>query len=58
MGTQFKDLNLSNAYLFGAALQDEETCRLVLQTVIGKEIPKVRVHTEHTLFFNKIYLYI
>ena len=34
----FKDLNLSNAFLFAVAMQDEETCRIVLETVLDKEI--------------------
>ncbi|MEE1247917.1 MAG: hypothetical protein UHU19_01585 [Lachnospiraceae bacterium] len=40
----FKDLNLSNAFLFAVAMQDEETCRIVLETVLDKEIGKVRVN--------------
>ncbi len=52
MGKEFRELDLSNAYLFAATMQDEEICRLVLQTVIGKEIKKVRVHTEHTIFYS------
>lgn len=52
MGKNFQELDLSNAYLFAATLQDEEACRLVLQTIIGKEIKKVKVHAEHTVFLN------
>lgn len=52
MGKKFQDLDLSNAYLFAAAMQDEETCRLVLQTIIEKEIKKVKVHAEHTMFYS------
>lgn len=52
MGKKFQDLDLSNAYLFAAAMQDKEICRLVLQTIIGTEVKSVRVHAEHTIFYN------
>lgn len=52
MGKKFQDLDLNNAYLFAAAIQDEETCRLILQTILGKEIKSVKVHAEHTLFYS------
>ncbi|MBO5302499.1 MAG: Rpn family recombination-promoting nuclease/putative transposase [Lachnospiraceae bacterium] len=55
MGKKFQDLDLSNAYLFAAAMQDEEACRLVLKTIIGKEIPKIKVHAEHTIFYSSNY---
>lgn len=34
----FQKLNLSNAFLFAAALENSETCRLILSTIFGKEI--------------------
>lgn len=49
---KFKDLNLSNAFLFAAALNDEEICALVLQLILGKEFKKVTVKTEHSILFN------
>ena len=48
----FKDLNLSNAFLFAVAMQDEETCRIVLETVLDKEIGKVKVNVEHTILYS------
>ena len=34
---KFKELNLSNAFLFAAALADEETCGIVLELILGKK---------------------
>ena len=47
MGESFQKLNLTNAYLFAAALQDEEICRNLLEIVLNKEIPRVKAHAEH-----------
>ena len=52
MGKKFKDLDLSNAFLFAAALEDPQTCRLVLEIILGRKVPKVKVHTEHTILYN------
>lgn len=52
MGKSFQDLDLSNAFLFAAALEDEQTCRLVLEIILGKKIPKVKVHSEHTILYS------
>lgn len=48
----YEDLNLNNAFLFGAALQDPETCQIVLEIILGHSIPKVTVSVEHTLMFS------
>lgn len=48
----FKELDLSNAFLFAAALQDEETCQLVLETILGIPIGKVKVKAEHSILFS------
>lgn len=32
---KFQELNLSNAYLFAAAIQDEETCKITLGLLLG-----------------------
>lgn len=50
--TKFQDLNLSNAYLFAAALEDPEVCRMALQLLLGQEVSSVSVHTEHSLLYN------
>ena len=52
MGESFQKLNLTNAYLFAAALQDEEICRNLPEIVLNKEIPRVKAHAEHTLFLD------
>lgn len=50
--SKFKDLNLSNAFLFAATMSDEEICRKVLELILGIEIAQVHVHTENTLVFH------
>ena len=52
MGECFQTLNLTNAYLFAAALQDEEICRNVLEIALKRKITAVRSHAEHTLFLD------
>ena len=52
---KFKDLNLKDAFLFGAALSDEETCRMILELVLGRNISHVKVHTEHTFLYSSDY---
>ena len=49
---QFKDLDLSNAFLFAAALEDEETCRLVLECILGESVGKVKVKAERSVLFS------
>lgn len=49
---KFQDLNLSNAYLFAATIQDEETCRITLSLLLGIQVKKVEVHAEHSLLYN------
>ena len=52
MKTPFKDLNLSSSFLFAAALSDPETCRIVLEIILGRKISKVNVKTEHTIMLS------
>jgi predicted transposase/invertase (TIGR01784 family) len=49
---KFENLNLSNAFLFGAALSDRETCRMILEMILGRPVPAVQVHSEHSLFYS------
>lgn len=49
---KFRDLDLKDAFLFAAAMQDPEICRMVLEIILGKTIPEVKVHTEHSLLFS------
>lgn len=53
--TKFQDLNLSNSFLFAATAQDPEACRVILQSVLEKEIPQVNVHTEHEVLLSSEY---
>ena len=52
MTKRFQDLNLKDAFLFAAALDDEETCRLVLEMIFGRKIGKVQVNVEHTILYT------
>lgn len=44
---EFKELDLSNTFLFSAAMEDPETCRLVLEMMLGFAIAPIQVHAEH-----------
>lgn len=48
----FKDLDMSNAFLFAAALEDPETCQMVLEVILEEHIGTVRVRTERTILYN------
>lgn len=52
MGKSFQELDLSNAFLFAAALEDPETCRLVLEIILGVKLPAVKVHAEHSVLVS------
>lgn len=52
---KFQDLNLSNAYLFAATLEDAETCRITLEILLGIKVDSVTVHAEHTVLFSRDY---
>jgi len=43
---------LNNAFLFAAALEDEETCRMILEVILGRTLPSVKVHVEHSILYN------
>ncbi len=49
---KFEELNLKDAFLFSAALQDPETCRLVLELILDEPVEKVNVRTEHALLYS------
>ena len=49
---KLKDLNLKDAFLFAATLEEEDTCKKILQTVCGEQIEKVCVHAEHTVLYS------
>lgn len=52
MGKTFQELDLKDAFLFGAALQDAETCRMILEIILGEPIGIISVHAENTLLFS------
>ena len=54
----FQELNLSNNFLFSAALEDKETCKLVLECILDCNITDLVVHTEHNILFNTDFKYI
>lgn len=52
---RFQDLNLADAYLFAAALEDAETCRIALEILLSRDVKHVTVHAEHSVLFSKDY---
>ncbi|MEG7531602.1 MAG: Rpn family recombination-promoting nuclease/putative transposase [Hungatella sp.] len=52
LSKEFKDLDLSNGFLFAAALDDPETCQLVLEIILGFPVGKVQVRAEHSILYN------
>lgn len=48
----FKDLDLSNAFLFATALEDEETCKLVLECILGTTVGRIKVRAERSILFS------
>ena len=44
----FQELNLSNQFLFPAALEDPITCRLVLECIVEEQIGELAVRVEYT----------
>lgn len=49
---KFEQLNLKDAFLFSAALEDPETCRLILELFLGYPIAKITVHAEHSILLS------
>ena len=50
--TNFQELNLSNGFLFPAALEDPITCRLVLECMLEEPIGQLSVKVEYTKLYN------
>ena len=48
----FIELQFSDAFMFAAAMEDEEICRGVLERILGIPIRKVRVRAEASLLVN------
>ncbi len=52
---RFSELNLSNAFLFATAMSDVETCRIVLEIILGEAVETVSVNTEKLLLYSSEY---
>lgn len=50
--TNFKDLNLSNFFLFPTVMEDQELCRDMLELCTGEYVAKVQVHTEENRHYH------
>lgn len=55
---KFQDLDLSNAFLFAAALEDADTCRMVLEMILGYPVGPIRVKAESNIFFDSKFRYV
>ena len=53
--TNFQNLNLSNSYLFAAALSDKRICQIVLESIFNKKFENIHIKAEHTILFNSDY---
>ena len=49
---KFQELNLSNAFLFAAVMNDAEICRLVLEILTGEPVEAVNVQCEQSILFS------
>lgn len=52
MRKTYQELEFKDAFMFAAVMSDAESCRGVLERILGIPIRKVRVHAEHILFIN------
>lgn len=50
--TNFQELNLSDRFLFPAALEDPITCRLILECIVEEEVGELAIRTEYTRAYN------
>ena len=55
---EFQKLDLKDAFLFAAALEDPETCQLVLEMIMGRPIGPVKVAAERSMLFSKDFRYV
>lgn len=51
----FQELEFHDSFLFAAAMEDEELCRMVLERILEMPIRAVKVQSESTLLFNSDY---
>lgn len=47
---KFQELNLSNAFLFAAVMNDAEVCRLVLEILTGEPVEAVNVQSDRVFY--------
>ena len=52
MRKTYQELEFKDAFMFAAVMSDTESCRGVLERILGIPIRKVMVHAEHVLFVN------
>ena len=48
----FQDLDLSNAFLFAAAMSDPITCSLVLELILDRTMGTVMVQSEKSILYS------
>lgn len=51
----FQELEFHDAFMFAAAMEDEEICRMVLERVLEIPIKAVKVQSESVLLYNSDY---
>ena len=47
--TEFKDLTISNVFMFAAVMEDPENCRGLLEMVLEFPIARIEVSTEKSI---------
>ena len=52
MRKTYQELEFKDAFMFAAVMSNAESCRGVLERILGIPIRKVMVHAEHVLFVN------
>ena len=50
--TNFQELNLNHGFLFPAALEDPQTCRLVVECITGEKVGELEVKAEYTRLYD------
>lgn len=55
---KFQELDLTDAFLFAAALEDPETCQIVVEIILGRTVGPVHVQVERSMLFAKDFRYV
>ena len=53
--TEFKDLTISNVFMFAAVMEDPENCRGLLEMVLEFPIARIEVSTEKSIIHHPRY---